>query len=311
MKKIFIIVVLSLVCSWITGIVLDRSYKKFWKPFVEKLEVVLNDTGKRDIVFLGDSRTHQGIHPFYIDSAAQVNSYNAAMGGASINEIYFIADAWLNRHRPPKLFVVSVPFSGILECGNKFENTCQYLFFLDNPMVKKALSDQHYHTNLIKAFPILKYTAFDDFNKNTIFRSFAGETFLQPEGVAYKGFVNNNRKFISSTKKFTGPTDTAITCGLEKFNDLLLLFKKYNCKCIITYPPVMDKDDLDFPVFNKIDTAIATMGRKYKFPVFRFDNDSSFNKQLFEDPWHLNLKGSVQYSISIGKKIKTVLDNIW
>lgn len=306
MKKIYIIILLTLLFGWLTGKLLDNGYKRFWRPFMEKLDVVLNDSSKRDVVFLGDSRTFQGINPYYIDSVAGTDSYNAAMPGASMNEIYFIAEAWLRGHQPPKLFVISIPFWGILPSETKFENTCQYLFYLNNPMVKKALSSQHYHTSMITIFPILKYTAFDDFNKNTIFRSFFGESFLQSKGYSFKGFVNNNSESFRSSKKISGPSDTAISSGLNKFNDLLILFKKYNCKCLITFPPVITNDAMNFPILNKIDSATTLISKNFKFPIARFDKDTSFNKTSFEDPWHLNIKGSYQYSLKIGYEIKNI-----
>jgi hypothetical protein len=315
MKRIGIVVVTIFIATTIIGKVLDSYYKKFWSNPFDKLNTVFIDSSYKDIVFLGDSRTHIGINPFYVDSITTLNSYNIGMGGASVNEVYFLTQAWLNKHKVPKLFVFSITGGIILKSNTFFRNPCFYFFYLDNEYNRKTLSDLHYHTSLFRYMPITKYTAFDEYDKTTILRSFIGGRFLTNNGVSYKGFVNNasTNAYMGinnsdSTYKDMNKINNAMHIGLEKLNNLIELVHKNNSKIVFVIPPQINfKLHHRDSISKKIDYKIEEIAKLNNIEIWHFETDSSFKKTYFQDPIHVNIEGSIHLSKKIGYNIKEMI----
>jgi hypothetical protein len=315
MKRISIVVVTIFIATTIIGKVLDTYYKKFWANPFDKLDTVFIDTSYRDIVFVGDSRTHIGINPFYVDSITQLNSYNIGMGGASVNEVYFLTQSWLNKHQAPKVFVFSISVGTILKSNTFFRNPCLYFYYLDDKYTRKTLSDLHYHTSLFRYLPFIKYTAFDEYNKTAILRSFTGGRFLTNGGVSYKGFVNN-----ASTNAYVGINNSdsiykdmnkinnAMHIGLEKLNNLIELVNKNKSKIVFVIPPQINfAHHYVDSISKKIDYEIEKIAKINDIEIWHFETDSSFKKTYFQDPVHLNIEGSIYLSKKIGYNIKDMI----
>jgi hypothetical protein len=315
MKKISVFIVLIFLSSFLINKFLDHYYKKYWGTTFNKLETVFNDTTKRDIVFLGDSRTHFGVNPFYIDSITNKNSFNVGMGGAPISEITFLTKAWLNNHKAPEVFVVSIGLTGLIDSEKYFSIPCYYFYYLNDTLTYNTLSILKYHTFLNKYIPLTKFTAFDEFQKTCIIRSLKGDRLLKNDGITYKGFINNetgnnfneagNFKFEDLKIKNEQCIDTAIL----KLRELILIVKSYNSNIIFVYPPSYKlKKDKEAEFFfqrlrNKVEKLVNNEGLK----LLHFDNDSSFTKSLFQDPSHLNIQGSILYSKKLGIELKEIL----
>ncbi len=309
MKKIIIIFLSVLIAILVAGKIADACYKKYWWPFFEKLDVVIKDSSYYDGVYTGDSRAHFGINPYYVDSLTGLNTYNVSMGGATINEINFLSQQYMNNHRPPKFAVISVGYSDILSANKFFENPCYYFFYSSDTAVGNTLQRLHYHTQLYKLLPFLKYTAFDDFNKLSILENLKGKTIVKQGGTAYKGFINNrtNTFNIQQIESFT-PKDINIDSAIAVLEATIKLFASNNTLPILVYPPeTHNNKKTKAPVEIKIDAAVSLLAGKYKIPLLHFDNDSDFTNDLFTDQWHLNLKGTILYSKKIGAGIKNIL----
>ena len=151
MKKISFIAIVIFISSIFAGKVLDHYYKKFWANPFEKLDAIFKDSSIRDIIFIGDSRVHAGINPYYVDSITKLNTYNLGMGGASINEVCFLTESWLKNHKPPKLFIYSIGYGSILRSDINFKNPCYYLFYLNNKFVYNTFEDLNYHVQIGRA----------------------------------------------------------------------------------------------------------------------------------------------------------------
>jgi hypothetical protein len=321
MKRLITIVVCIFFFGWLAGTLLDYRYKKFWNPVFEKLDMVFKDTTKQQVVFLGDSRVLFGINPYYTDSITSLKTFNAGMGAASVLEIHMLATAWLDKHPAPDLFVISIGNSGLLQSSQYLGNPSYYFYYMDVPLVKDALSEQGYHTNLIGLFPILKYTTFDEYNKISILRSYS-DGFLKPGGITYKGFINNptNLFNLQSLEDNDKNLDTAYTAGMNKYKNLFDLFNKHKCKCLLVYPPTFNYTTIQNSYINAdsihaarnklnktIDSAIIKVSDTYRIPILHFDKDSAFTNAMFSDETHVNISGSILYSKKLGQAIKLLL----
>ena len=174
------------------------------------------------------------------------------------------------------------------------------------------LSEQHYHTTLFKFLPILKYTAFDDFNKTTIPRNLEGSALLQPQGISYKGYINNNTTFVKQQLRGGEmEEDTTIEKGISRFYQLIQLLRKNNCRPILVYAPEFEYNPATKKsTYRQIDTAVEKLGAAYSVPILHFDTDTSFTDNLFSDKdSHLTINGSILYSKKLGAAIKRILSN--
>ena len=306
------IILLSVIASLLlAGKLLDRCYKKFWWPFFDKLNVVIKDSTYYDGIYLGNSKVNFGINPYYVDSVTSLKTYNAGMGGAQMTEINFLLKRYLQKHPAPKFVVLSVDYSTLMNRGRFFQNPCYYFFFTGDSAVNSILQDLHYHTILYKILPVLKYTAFDDFNKFSIAGSLQGNTIVQPGGVVYNGFINNKtNSFNPAELKNSSQTDTTYNTGLQLFEESLRLIKEKNVAPILIYPPainVQDKRKNSFKI--KVDSMLSLIANKYNAPILHYDNDTSFTNDLFTDGSHLNINGCILYSKKLGADIRFILQN--
>lgn len=314
MKRVFFIFIFILITSSIVGKVFDIYYKKYWANPFEKLDAVFKDTSYRDIVFLGDSRVHVGINPYYIDSITKFNSYNIGIGGAPLNELYFLTQAWFNKHASPKIFVISIGYGSMLRYDDNFENPCYYFSYLNNEYVYKQFSDLKYHTTLFKYFPICKYSAYDEYNKTSILRSMKGDRFLKVGGINYKGFINNayensyKESQNTNSDSIDKPSNYRIQKGIGQFNSLIDLILKNKSKIVLVYPPDVNFSKSFYGIaFEKLGIEIEKIAARNNIDIWHFEKDSSFKKILFQDPRHLNIKGSIMYSQKIGLGLKQII----
>ncbi len=309
MKKLLIIFSCTLAILLVAGKIFDRCYKNYWWPFFEKLDIVIKDSTYYDGIYLGDSKVHFGINPYYIDSVTGLNTYNIAMGGATIDEMNFLATQYLKDHPAPKFAVISIGYSDILPTIKPLENPCYYLFYTDDPLTNNALLKLNYHTGLYAVLPVLKYTAFDDFNKISIARNMKGETIAKPGGVVYKGFINNTTNIfnVQNLEKYI-PKDTAFDKSIETLEQTLKLFLQHKTTTFFVYTPVTHfAEKPKAPVELKIDSAVAHVANKYNIHVLHYDTDTTFANDLFSDQWHLNIKGTVLFSQKLGQDINLLL----
>ena len=311
MKKIILIVSVTVISLIITGKVLDTKYKKYWWPFFDKLDVLIKDSSYYDGIYLGNSRTHFGINPYYVDSITGLKTYNMGMGGATINEINFIAKNYLQKHTAPKFALISIGYGGIIKTDRYLENPCYYLFYTQDSFINHILQNLHYHTVLYKILPVLKYTSFDDFNKFSIVENFKGKTILRPGGIAYRGFINNSTNVfnVQALEKIV-EENIVFQPGIDILEKTIRLFKEKNTMPILVFPPGTNSEKkLKLAVEVKIDSAIESLSSKYQIPLLHFDTDSAFTDNYFTDASHLNIQGTVIYSKKIGFKIISIFHN--
>ena len=290
---------------YLTGYLCDKYYKHYWRAFFDKFDVVYHDSTYYDGIYIGDSRVHFGINPKITDSILSMNTYNIGIGGANIRENIFLTQRYLENHRPPAFAIFSVGYQGILNPTHSFVNPCDYLFYTSNEATDSVLAKEGYHTNLFKFIPVLKYTAFDDFNKLSIAEGIKGNTIVSKKGISYKGFINNQTNIFNLKELKNEHDSEAISykyfSTLEKFIQLL---KSHNILPIVVYPPGYSGKSVEKTIpEKKVDSVIFRYSKKYRFPIYHFDTDRSFTEVLFSDQWHLNINGTVIYSRKIADSI--------
>jgi hypothetical protein len=307
MKRLIIILLSVFVFCWGLNKILDYNYKKFWAPTFSKLDVVFNDTSYYDGIYIGDSRVHFGINPFYIDSVTGYKTFNIGMGGANLREKKLLTESYLINHPAPKFAVITLTSFDIINWNDSIPNPLYYLFYLQNSSAKNELKNEGHRVGLFSLCSILKYTSFDDYNRTTIFRNMIGQHFLQTNGVYYNGFINNpaTNPFREDKDSIIKQKDTSYNNGCRSFIKFVQLLQSKRCKLIFVYPPTIYSHPKD-PVFNKLESFFVSVADENHIPVLHFDQDPVFTKDLFVDEIHLTLDGSVLYSKKIGEVIQSV-----
>ena len=308
LKRIVIVILFTCSAAYLTGLWFDSMYKKRWNVlWFEKTEELLKNDSSYDIIFLGNSRVHFGINPYYVDSVTKLKSYNFGNGGADATDIMLTSNLYLQNNKAPKLVIISVD-PGIL-MGNKILQTrYHYLFYLNNDTISKYMHQAGFSTVLIKIFPFIKYSFFDEYNRTSIFVT--GKPYPVFEHNIYKGFLNIHQVTNSQLPSpYTRDTvsrkisDSAIMY----FKNTLTLLQQKGSDVLIVWPPLRSsakKFKADF--VKTCDSILSTIAKEYRIKQFHFDYDTTYKNEYFVDEIHLNEPGSRIFSKQLGDSINSL-----
>jgi hypothetical protein len=307
-KRIFVVVVLSVAGLFICGIMADKGYRRFWKPFFEKMDVAFKGEEKIDILFFGNSAVHFGINPYYVDSITGVSSYNFGYGGANIVTMSMMLRGYMETHPKPKAVVFSVDHSSFWEKG-EFDNHHLFFYYVNNKAVDQHLKEKGYRTWIIKIFPFLKYSYFDDYNRGTIVQGLKGSPF-EKNSVTYKGFINTNESHLQFAR-----LDADVPLELHRssnrhaqlFHETIEYCRTNGIQMILVFPPRLYPKPPTLQQTIFMDTMLTRTVSTYNLPYRRYDDTFQFKPYHFSDNIHLNKDGATRYSVMIGSYIDSCL----
>jgi hypothetical protein len=312
LKRILIVCCITWLVACLTGVLFDNMYKKRWfQLYFVKTDELTKGNNNYDIIFLGNSRVHFGINPYYIDSVTRLNSYNFGTGGADAEDILLTSDVYLQKHVAPKLVVLS------LDAGMLFENTIlktrfHYLFYLQNNTINKHMQRAGFPTSLIKIFPFVKYSFFDEYNRTSLFVK--GKPFPVFEHNIYRGFLNIHQYTnIKVSGLYNNETralkvwDTAVAYLQQTVMEL----QKKGCEVLFVVPPEKKfSPNRKEPVTKIADSIFNNIAKKNQLQIVRFDNNPIFTDDYFVDDIHLNEPGTRIYSKQLADSIAKLYPNI-
>src|SRR5205085_2179989 len=109
LRRLILVVTITVVAMFIIGKYFDYRYEKRWNwLYFEKINEAIFGKKNYDILFLGNSRIHTGINPYYVDSVTNLNSYNLAIGAGDEQEMKLLASVYLQHHTAPKFVVLGL-----------------------------------------------------------------------------------------------------------------------------------------------------------------------------------------------------------
>ncbi|MDN3654987.1 hypothetical protein QWZ08_05085 [Ferruginibacter paludis] len=312
LKKILIVCCITWLAASLTGMLLDNMYKKRWlQLYFAKTDELIKGNTNYDIIFLGNSRVHFGINPYYIDSVTKLNSYNFGTGGADAEDIMVTSDVYLQKHAAPKLAVIS------LDAGMLFENTIlktrfHYLFYLQNDTVNKHMQRAGFPTDMIKIFPFTKYSFFDEYNRTSLF--VRGKPYPVFDHNIYRGFLNIHQ-FTKTTvdglynteKKAMKVWDPALIYLQQTVMEL----QKKGCDILFVYPPErIPSPNRKEPITAKAASIFSNIAIKNHLQIIHFESDLNFTDDYFVDDIHLNEPGTRIYSRQLADSIARLYPNL-
>jgi len=308
-KRLIIVFIITMSVAYATGRLFDHLYKKRWATlFFDKTDALIKDTTNYDIIFLGNSRVHFGINPFYIDSITKLSSYNFGSGGADAADMRLTSGIYLQQHPAPKLVVISLDGSTITR-NIILQTRFHYLFYLQHDTMSKYMKQAGFLAGLIKALPFTKYSFFDEYNRTSLFVK--GNQYPKFNHNIYKGFLNVDQY---SNSKATGIfnnqeeryhlSDTAVTY----LNNTILALQQKGCAVLLVSPPLRQTAKSRGTAFEKTaDSIFTSVAAKNKLRHWHFENDPVYTDDYFVDDIHLNEPGTQVYSKQLADSIKGML----
>lgn len=309
-KRLIIILLITYAAALATGFIFDKRYrKKLQLTYFDKMELILYGKTDYDVVFLGNSRTHFGINPFYIDSITGLQSYNFGQGGSDTEEMLLYATLYLTHHKTPKYVVLNLDVSSVSK-PNRLKNRYWNLFFLDNDTIYTYMKRAGFNTRLIRYQPFFKYSFFDEYSRTSIFLN--QQEVQKFDHNLYKGFANTHKELTQDTVNW-GKTNVfdpvARIADEEKINDTSVtnlkrtaeLFLKKGSRVIIIHPPGLRPTNTNrIKLIETADSIYTDISKTYNLPIYNVNNSYTFPKKYFSDPSHLNEPGTKIFSTLIG-----------
>ena len=308
LKRLIKIVIITLLVAYTTGSWFDDIYKKRWSTlFFEKLDELIKGHNNYDMIFLGNSRVHFGINPYYIDSVTKYNSYNFGTGAADALDIGLTTNVYLQQHKAPKLAIISLDM-GTLVKKQHMQTRFHYLFYLGNDTIRKYMKQAGFLTGMMYIFPFTKYSFLDEYNRTSIFVK--GKQYPLFDHNLYKGFLNTHQHINS---KNDGIFNTKIVSvkvwdtAIISLRNTVLALQQKGCKVIFVSPPEKSSYSSKEKSFRKITDSIFTaIANDYHLKFLHFDKMKLYTDDYFVDEVHLNEPGTRIYSIQLADSIKSL-----
>ncbi len=302
-KRLFstaIFLVLLALLTYLIGLLLQSSAMIF-DPNEKKVEAILDFKNENyDLICLGNSITQAGINPIFLDSILGINSFNFAVGGATIIESEIFLRHYLSYNKKPKyilygLYVNDDSWGNDLRPSIRFsvnDNAIQYYYdYLEN----NNISTTH-KKDLYNQFSVFRY-------RNTC------EKMLKfivdgknRQYFHYKGFLYSN--INNKIPKKLNPHESGI--NLPALRSFHTYCEKQNIRVIYVELPNCE-------VFNqstlKRDQTIKDIQSVVGNSFISFNNQSA---SLYpEDCWvslnHLNKKGAGIFTSILANELNLII----
>lgn len=308
LKRLFIVFGIIFLVAYSTGLILDHRYKKRWSVlFFEKTDELIKGNKNYDVIFLGNSRVHFGINPYYFDSATNLNSYNFGNGGADAEDIMLTANVYLQKHPVPKIVIISLDKGALLK-NEILRSRFHYLFYLENDTISKYMNQAGFLTSLIKIFPFTKYSFFDEYNRTSLF--IKGKQYPAFGHNIHKGFINIHQDINSKVAGLYNEkeekrelSDSAI---LFFRNTVSMLQQKGSLVIFVSPPEKRSSATRDASVRILADAVYKSIEKEFKIPCLHFEKNDLFTDAYFVDDIHLNEPGTRIYSLQLADSIKKI-----
>ena len=307
LKRLAIVCIITGIAAYTAGRLFDHIYKKRWSTlFFDKADALIKDSSYYDIIFLGNSRVHFGINPFYVDSVTKLNSYNFGYGGSDMQDIMLTSNVYLQHHRAPKLVVFSLDMGGLTK-NEALKTRFRYLFYLDNDTISKHMNQAGFLTSLMKIFPFTKYSFFDEYNRTSLFVK--GRPYPMFDHNNYKGFFNIHQHTNSHAGDLYNnqtDSDSLWEPAVAYFRNTITALQQKGTMILLVSPPEKRTSANRGTAFKKTaDSIFTSISNEYHLKYLHFENDPLYIDDYFVDDIHLNEPGTRIYSVQLADSIKS------
>ena len=312
-KRLVQVCVITFLISYGAGLTFDSLYKKRWSElFFKKMNELTKGKVDYDVIYLGNSRVHFGINPFYVDSITNYNSYNFGIGGADAEDIMVTIYTYLAHHNTPKITIISLD-KGMLRKQQILKTRFHYLFYLENDTINKYMNQAGFITPIIKYLPFTKYSFFNEYNRTSIFVK--GKPYPVFGHNIYKGFLNVHQYMNTNAAGLfnTNQADEKeVWIGaLVDLKNSVATLQKAGSEVIFVFPPEKAssiKRENTFKNFS--DSTFKKIANEYHLKYWHFESNLDYKDGYFVDDIHLNEPGTKIFSMQLADSINKFYPNI-
>ena len=300
--RLLLVIVAVSIAAVTTGFILDHIYKKRWQDiFFRKTSTLVHENKRYDVIFLGDSRVHFGINPYYFDSVSGFKSYNFGYGASDAQEVFMTTNVYLKRHPRPRLAVLSMS-PGCMTENIALRTRFQNLFFLEDDSIAHYMNSAGFRTGAINAVPFLKYSFFDEYNRTSLF--VPGAPLPRFDHNIYEGFLNIHKN-LNSDAIYLYNIDGLWLPAIAYFENTIKVLLQSKVQVVLVSAPERRNSVYRQSHFRKtVDSIFESTARKYAIPFLHFENDTTvFTEEYFVDDVHLNEPGTRIYSMKLADSL--------
>src|SRR3954468_23392928 len=140
-----------------------RNQKNDTFPVINEL---VRSHENHEVLFVGSSLAKNNINPLVFDSITHLNSYNFGYPGAKIDHGQMIINRYLhsNHPLPKKVILILEPY--VLDTTLEINFPVQFYPYYKDPIIYAYVSKYDEDIKLIKHFPFIGITKYNDYLKN-------------------------------------------------------------------------------------------------------------------------------------------------
>ncbi len=260
----------------------------------DKQSWILSKSGLQlDYAVLGSSRVYNMIDINSVDKEYEKKGINIATSGSNYAENFIILSEFISKNKISTLILNVDEFS--FNSTNSFtypfhDYELLPLFKKYDFVFKDFIPIWKYY--LWKAIPIAKYC---EFNNQFTLKMQPNKHLDESKGTGLKSHANFKLK--KRQKQLT-------EIDIKYFMKIIQICSEKNIKTILVTTPIykFDTKKTDFNITNFIRTILKSKNVTYYTPENLIDCN---NIKYFNDAAHTDSAGSIEYSINLGKKLKS------
>jgi hypothetical protein len=218
---------------------------------------------------------------------------------------------YLAKHPSPKIVAISLDPGTLLE-NKVLKSRYHYLFYLGNDTLNRYMKNAGFLTPLVKIFPFLKYSFFDEYNRTSLFVK--GKPYPSFDHNSYNGFLNIHQFLKANGQQVYNvpPVSARLSPGaVVDLENSIRLLQENNAAVVFIWPPLRSTARYKkLAIERKADSIFLNIAYKFKLAQFNFENDSIYKDEYFVDDIHFNEPGARIYSRAIGDSIRSLLVKI-
>jgi len=260
-----------------------------------------------EIAIYGSSRAWVQFDSQLLQDHLGLKTYNFGMDGQSFRLQYLRHLEFVQHNPNPDIIILSLDVFS-LESMNGLYGRNQFLpYMLGNANLERYTKEMDAFDSWDYRLPLKRYMGRYDAltylvrDNNTSYRK-----------LGYRGVDHEWNSDFEVAKQQLGSLKIEIDSShLALMNQFISEVKQANIELIFVYPPEHMLGQLFISNRSQILKLYKNIADKYKVTFLDFSKDElCFNKEMFYNSMHLNLKGSQNFTIKLADRLQIVLDSL-
>ena len=267
-----------------------RHTKEF---FPGRLNCILYDTTRYDLVFVGTSRSANLIDPVIFDSLTHLRSYNAGMEGAPYTAIDLFTRRFVANHHPRYVFINFDTYT--MEHENSLYDFPQYYPHLRDSDIA-ILSKRKVQLALGRYAPFIAVSYIDDYLKGVALDNWMDVYPADDLTYSHRGFSPISTMTYHGTSADFPLAFSYDTVNFKKLDALCRYCTDRHCEVIFIMAPIYRAFENGKTNSGAFYSKLRALESQYHIKELNFYIDNKFTKAMYANRTHLNRRGAVLYS---------------